>query len=381
MRTYRARWLWTVLMALAVLSMGASTANAAGARTATSTPGLSSLSAVSCPVSWWCMAVGSYVDRSGVRHAQALTWNGRYWRALRNPPGGVLRSVSCSSASFCMARSDLTGRTEVWNGHAWRAIVHPKYAATAPSCGSWSRCMLINGRGFDGSGPVVESWNGFKWRTWWQKTSLCPFSEGDCFMAAVSCGTAASCAAFGALTTTGGSVQSLSGMEWNRTRWTYIRPPLPSDGNPATVSLTSCSGAFCMTAGSAYQQVKNGDVAVAFTWNAKTDSVADVSPNLGVLACGGGYEPCAWARALACGDPANCMAITYRHGNLAWNGSAWKAAPFGPAGARAALRAVSCHAGFCMAVGHRIVNGNQAPLTEFWNGKTWRILRAPNRAL
>src|SRR5262245_2287805 len=56
-------------------------------RAGADSPGPAGLSAVSCPGSSWCMAVGSYVDRSHVRHALALVWNGRTWRALRNPPG------------------------------------------------------------------------------------------------------------------------------------------------------------------------------------------------------------------------------------------------------------------------------------------------------
>ena len=179
MRTCRARALWAALAALAVLPVGLTAAGAA-AVTRVGPPGPAGLSAVSCPGSSWCMAVGSYVDRSGVRHALALVWNGQAWRELRNPAGGVLRSVSCSSPSFCMARSGLAGRTEVWNGQTWRAVASPTHAATAPSCGSRSRCMLINGRGIARSGSVVESWNGEGWRTWWRQTSFCFASQGPC---------------------------------------------------------------------------------------------------------------------------------------------------------------------------------------------------------
>jgi hypothetical protein len=106
------------------------TAAGAAVTPAAATSGPAGLSAVSCPSTSWSMAVGSYVGSSHVRHALALTWNGGAWRELPNPPGGVLRSVSCSSARFCMARSGLTGRTETWNGRTWRAVASPVHAAT-----------------------------------------------------------------------------------------------------------------------------------------------------------------------------------------------------------------------------------------------------------
>jgi len=131
---HRLRMLSGAAAALAVvvsaLAGAGAVAGAAGVvpRARAGLPGAARLSAVSCAGPSWCMAVGSYVGPSSVQHALALVWNGRAWRELRNPPGGVLGSVSCSSDSFCMARRRLDGQTYAWDGRTWRAVTNPKHA-------------------------------------------------------------------------------------------------------------------------------------------------------------------------------------------------------------------------------------------------------------
>jgi hypothetical protein len=183
--------------------------------------------------------------------------------------------------------------------------------------------------------------------------------------------------AVGAGTNTGGSVQEVGGFQWKRTHWVPFRGLAPFDGNPANAYQVSCAGLFCMTSGSAYQEVANGDIAVADAWNGQDNSATNVSPKLGVITCKTTYQPCPWTKAISCGSPANCMTITVGHGNLAWNGTTWKTAPFAPAGSGAALGAVSCGGGSCMTVGHTTVSGRQSTLAEFWNGTTWKVLPTP----
>jgi hypothetical protein len=61
-------------------------------------------------------------------------------------------------------------------------------------------------------------------------------------------------------------------------------------------------------------------------------------------------------------------------GYFAWNGRTFKPAPPVSAGRRSQLRRVSCAGTFCMLVGYQTVKGARAPLSELWNGKTWKIL-------
>lgn len=342
-------------------------------------PGPAGLSAVSCTGVSWCMAVGSYTDRSHVRHALALVWNGKAWRELRNPPGGALSSVSCSSASFCMARNGLAGQTEAWNGRTWRAVASPEHAATAPSCGSRSLCTLINGHGSGGSGSVPESWNGRAWRTWSRQTRRCYGNGSPCGLYDVSCGTPADCVAVGT-NWASTSDQEPTAVRWHRTSWLRMPElPISSWGHSGILNGVSCAGTFCMTTGN--QQVdcgggfpECGTLAAAATWNGSTGSWTDVSPKFAFTCTS---ATCTWTRAISCGSPTNCMTLTYQNGNLAWNGTSWNAAPFAPAGSGAALGALSCHHAFCMAVGHQVVSGRRSTLAEFWNGSAWTILTTP----
>jgi hypothetical protein len=69
--------------------------------------GTSVLNGVSCaPWASACTAVGSYTNSAGVGMTLAERWNGKAWavQATPNPSGGgVLGSVSCTSASVCTA--------------------------------------------------------------------------------------------------------------------------------------------------------------------------------------------------------------------------------------------------------------------------------------
>ena len=179
--------------ALIVLAAGAGAASASPP-----SPVGASLSSVSCPTASWCMAVGSYTTTSGVQHALAQAWNGTTWQLLK-PPGTSLASVSCTATWFCLATGGPT-RAERWNGTTWREIAGPQGAVSPLSCSSRSWCMVINGSITHPPETFAESWNGSKWRTWWEDTDIC--SQGDapgypCSLDAVSCGSASNCVAAG----------------------------------------------------------------------------------------------------------------------------------------------------------------------------------------
>lgn len=90
----------------------------------------STLDAVSCRSSTWCVAVGQMVVGTAP-HTLAELWNGTKWSVLStpDPPGAVasfLRGVSCSSAARCLAAGSYVtsggvsiATAERWNGAAW----------------------------------------------------------------------------------------------------------------------------------------------------------------------------------------------------------------------------------------------------------------------
>jgi hypothetical protein len=93
------------------------------------------LSSVSCPSASFCMAV----DGSG----NALSYNGSAWSTPVSINGtNSLNSVSCPSASFCMA-VDGSGNALSYNGSAWSTPVsiNGTNSLNSVSCPSASFCM------------------------------------------------------------------------------------------------------------------------------------------------------------------------------------------------------------------------------------------------
>jgi hypothetical protein len=374
------RWGVIPALALAMLAAGLLGATAASAAPPASArfPGSATLTGVSCPASSWCMAVGSYTTRSHVRHPLAQVWNGRTWRVLR-PAGRSLAGVSCTATWFCLATGGPTG-AQRWNGTTWREIPGPQDAVSAPSCGSRSLCMVLNGTARAGTHGVAESWNGTRWRTWWQDTNVCAQGAKNtpCALTGISCGSAADCVAVGSFS------QYLyindppsilpGGFTWNGKRWAPAALTglggWWADGG-SSMDAVSCTGSFCLAAGG--NNVTNTPVTAA--WNGATQSWAPVTNNLdcdadGVLAC-------TWD-ALSCGTGSRCMAFTYPAGDQLWNGGTWTAAPSVGEGDGSLLGAPSCHASDCLAVGYQTHQHVQRTLAELWNGTRWTVLATPN---
>ncbi len=169
-----------------------------------------------------------------------------------DPDGGIatLTSVSCPSASFCMA-VDQAGRALTWNGSSWLSlrIIDPNGGLSSVSCPSATSCVAV-----DTSGDAL-TWNGNSWSS---PQSIDPFSPstgtgGD--LTSVSCPTALFCAAVDA---SDGSL-----FLWNGTTWSAATDVgLTFTDNAASVSCPSAS--FCMVVDGDGQDV---------TWDGSTWSV------------------------------------------------------------------------------------------------------------
>jgi len=328
--------------------------------------GQARLASVSCRSASWCMAVGSYATADQVRHSLAMIWTGASWRKLKNPRGAALKLVACSSPRFCMAWGGPTG-AERWNGTTWRTVPGPKGGLPSLTCASRALCMRIHG-------TLASVWNGSSWRDA-KATNVCSGSApGPCGMASVSCGGPASCVTVGTWTVSQEPVQESFGFFWNGKTWTRTGPP--GGGNPAAADSISCRGGFCMEAGEAFSEVAGGGIAVAGAWDASTTTWTDVSPNLGTL-CTGPLAMCPWAGSIACASKASCMTLGGSKGGQFWNGSTWTSAEPVSAGPGSALQAVSCAGSDCLAVGWRMVAGKQRTLAEMWNGSAWSIITSP----
>ena len=302
--------------ALAGLAMAVTPASASPARPgsaitfATRSP--AGLDDVSCLPSNWCMAVGTAATQAETAVAWVRDHGG--WRKLKDPPGLGLTGVSCSARTFCVA-TGLLGSAELWNGTTWHVMTaQPRHAITAPSCPDSHLCAVINGTGVSGSGAIAETWMGQTWKSWKD-------------------------------------------------------PPGPAKNTVATESAVSCTGTFCLSIG----ELSGRPMANVALYDATSGTWRDVSSaHLPWPAdtCGGG---CFLPGTLSCASSTSCM-TSGLGGFFAWNGRTFRPAPPVSAGRGSQLRRVSCARALCMAVGYRTVNGARVPMSELWNGKTWKIL-------
>ncbi|HEV2377774.1 MAG TPA: hypothetical protein VGS19_37130 [Streptosporangiaceae bacterium] len=193
------------------------------------------LEGVSCVSATFCEAVGN-----GPNGMSALAWDGTSWKVQNRPGAGGVQGqfVSCPSAGFCMS-IDAFGRVDTWNGSSWSAGTDLTGFSLVGgvSCVSASFCEVV------GSGPSGESaamWNGSTWTD--QPT---PGGAGE-DLTAVTCLTATSCEAVGALFSQGNPLALAEA--WNGSTWTLQSTPSPSPSQGSTLKSVSCTAADACTA-------------------------------------------------------------------------------------------------------------------------------------
>ena len=242
-------------------------------------------------------------------------------------PAG-LGSISCASASFCVA-FDLRGNAVTWNGSSWSApvAVDSAYGLDYVSCVSSSFCAAVDVR-------TVQNNQTSSWALFWNGSSWTAPAEIDApgTVTSVSCVSSSFCVAVGGEST----------LTWNGTSWSA--PSEIDDGSSLNaVSCTSMS--FCVAVD------ESGD---ALTWNGAAWSqprqIYDAnSPGLG---------------AVSCVSASFCVATTEFAGDvLMWNGSVWSAPT--TIDSNGQTTGVSCvSASFCIAV-------DDAGNALTWSGSSW----------
>jgi hypothetical protein len=224
--------------------------------TASSDPAASllpSLRRVSCLSSSFCMAVGQRLnDATSSTNTLVEYWNGSSWSVLASPQGALanseLRSVSCTSTSFCLAVGSSTSLgsiltqtlSEVWNGALWSALPNPVGLGGAlnlmsVSCASSSYCVSL-GYGA-GGGPlgVVASqllWNGLS-------LSVPNLAAAAPPVGGLSCVSPTFCMA----------AANNTYSRWDGSSWSNLPVAASSEADSAT-ALTCTSTTFCISAGS-----------------------------------------------------------------------------------------------------------------------------------
>jgi hypothetical protein len=145
------------------------------------------LSGISCASQAVCTAVGTaFFTGASASITLAERWNGHDWSVQRTPnPSGSLGSaligVDCTAPSSCYAVGDMTVPSmsssspptqeplvEHWNGHRWSMQTTPRPSIqlgselNSISCTSASVCLAA-GDGPSGLATVAESWNRRHW--------------------------------------------------------------------------------------------------------------------------------------------------------------------------------------------------------------------------
>ena len=122
-----------VVVVAAALNGGAGAASAAPSEwNEADTPAILTLYSVSCSSATFCVAVGGGADRF-TRQIQIAMYDGTTWSRVRKPlgRGTILASVSCVSETFCMAvgvhaGASSTTRIYKWDGIEWVASPQPE---------------------------------------------------------------------------------------------------------------------------------------------------------------------------------------------------------------------------------------------------------------
>jgi hypothetical protein len=144
---------------------------------------------ISCVAADWCTLVGGYNTVKRLEQAVGVPlaehWNGRRWSVQHVPAYSLyfpaLSSVSCVSRSSCLAagthylnqQGTPSPFAERWNGRRWTAATAglSKYGSlNSVSCLSIIDCVAVGQfdpavfAGPEPTEPVVERWNGARWR-------------------------------------------------------------------------------------------------------------------------------------------------------------------------------------------------------------------------
>jgi hypothetical protein len=391
----------TIASALLTLATALCAATAATAASAQPVPAAASpareLLAVSCASAKNCLAVG--IDGDAFKRAGgplAESWNGTTWRTVgvrlpRGATSGILYSVSCVSATRCVAVGFYdkgSGRAfalaGTWNGKTWTpaqlpAPVGANASLDGVSCKSVTSCVAVGAYqvGDHAGAPLAEIWNG---KTWTQTTP--PASVGGFAISgleAVSCVSPGRCVATASVE--GPPVAVIE--SWNGKAWSAEKVgALPGDIGAGQTGVSCPSAGSCVVVG--FGMYSTATVSFSEIWNGKSWRDATVP-----LPGGGVNSSHLWG--VSCAAVNRCAAVgdielypqkgvrTERAAAVTWNGKAWKATsvPAPPKGKSSMLNDVTClSASSCVAVGQFGSVGltTGTALSAFWNGKRWHLV-------
>jgi hypothetical protein len=280
---------------------------------------------IACPGNQECVAVGvGYPAGGSGFFALAGYWNGSRWTAARAAAPGsasLLSAVSCPSTTSCYAVGNYTPKgssaldalIEHWNGSQWSQQTAPDPRGTEfdelidVSCPSAKFCVAV---GLDGSGALIERWNGHSW------SATTPKASSSAMLSGVSCPSATSCFAVGSnFTSSGGSLVE----RWNGSSWSGSVTPVPRGAMESGLQSVSCvSATRCLAVGN---DANPGVYAVS--WNGSGWHLVGVTTTGGHI---GAFNAVTCLAATSCAalGATTQFAASGRSESAFWNGTRWK---------------------------------------------------------
>jgi hypothetical protein len=190
------------------------------------------LTSVSCSSATLCVAVGNVVGAKDTQRGFALTYNGTSWSAPTQIGGNSgLGPVSCSSATFCAVVGNFgavgaeVAKALTYNGTSWSAPTQIESdGGRTMSCSSATFCLSLDGES-------ALTYNGMSWSA--------PTKTAALINPSVSCSSATFCAAVG---------QNGDALTYNGTSWS-APTLIDGGGRALTypgLSVSCPSATFCV---------------------------------------------------------------------------------------------------------------------------------------
>ena len=212
------------------------------------------LLSVSCVSASYCVAVGDRI--SSVYKTLALVWNGSGWSDTASPSVGTvydyLTSVSCVSVSYCVAVGGtyLSGYRNnslamVWDGATWSIATSPNNSnryvnvMRSVSCVSASDCVAV--------GNTAMAWDGATWSA----VSVPTYNANNEFriaLTSVSCQSTSECVAVG-VENAGINHNQTSVMVRDGNAWSVVTSPSAGTSDDQLLSLSCVSADDCVGVG------------------------------------------------------------------------------------------------------------------------------------
>lgn len=323
------------------------------------------LTSVACPSDTQCIAVG--YDSEGTPDQGVVSMGlGSSWQTFETPtpagalddPNATLQSISCGSATSCVAVGSYTDTANVtrgylltWNGGSWmpaqaavpaNAAANGQVGLSAVNCPSATKCVAV-GYYTDSSNHeqgLLLTWSGGSWTAAEVPLPAGADAANGAYLTTVACSATPVCSAFGTFTDSS-SNNHLIAVTGFGSSWTPAEVPLPGNasGSVRVVSAACPSASWCVGTG-AYNDSSNVSHGLLVTGSG-TSWTAGQAPSPG----GGSTN----VSGVACPTSSDCEAVgTYSSDGLLlrYDGVSWTAsqAPLPDSTAFGSVSAVACPA-------------------------------------